>query len=142
MRLRGTITLTKYSTLDCGKISRFLLFGGLTFVIYYAILWICFGFAGLPYRGAVAISYSAAITFHFLGNRKITFNAGGTKFRHQISRYLSVALLNYFVQLGIIGLCYEMYGMNFYISAFWGVISTMITGYFLMNSWVFRREEL
>lgn len=128
--------------MDYLKIIYFLLIGCLTFIIYYALLWICFGFAGLPYRAAVAIAYSSAIVFHFLANRKITFNAGVTKFWHQISRYMSVALLNYFVQLGIIGLCYEMYGMNFYISAFLGVLSTMITGYLLMNFWVFKGGEL
>jgi len=128
--------------LNCRKIFHYLLIGGLTFVIYYAILWISFDFAGLPYPEAVAIAYSAAIIFHFLANRKITFKAGGTKFRHQILRYLSVALLNYVVQLVIIGLCYEIYGMNFYISAFFGVMSTLITGYLLMNFWVFKGGKL
>jgi putative flippase GtrA len=123
------------------KISRYLLIGGLTFIIYYAFLWICFSFAGLPYFGAVAIAYAIAITFHFLAHRRITFNAGGSKVRHQIVRYLFVALLNYFIQLGVIRLCYEMYNINFYISAFFGVMSTLITGYFLMNFWVFKSEN-
>ena len=136
------LALIKYSTLDCKRIFLFLLIGGLTFIIYFVILWILFSLARLNYVGAVAIAYLAAIIFHFLTNRKITFNAGGTKFRYQILRYLSVALINYIIQLGVIRICYEMYGIDFYISTFFGVMSTMITGYFLMNSWVFKVEKL
>ena len=140
--LRSTIALTKYSTLNYGKVFRFLLFGGLTLFIYYVILWILFSFVGLPYREAITISYSAAIIFHFLANRKITFNAGGTKFRNQLLRYLSVALLNYVIQLSVIRLCYEIYGIDFYISTFSGLMLTMITGYLLMNFWVFKAKKL
>lgn len=122
------------------KIFRFLLIGGLTFIIFYSILWLCFDYATIPYPLAVAVAYSAAIIFHFFGNRKITFNADGSKFRQQIFRYILLALLNYVIQLFTIKFCYGIYGINFYISAFMGVLSTMITGYFLMNFWVFKKR--
>ncbi len=88
----------------------------------------------------MAIAYSAAIIFHFFGNKKITFNAYGSKFRQQLFRYILLALLNYVIQLFTIKFCYGIYGINFYISAFMGVLSTMITGYFLMNFWVFKKR--
>lgn len=134
--------MIKYSTIDCKKIFHFLLIGGFTFVIYYAILWICFSFASLPYIGAVAIAYSAAIIFHFLANRRVTFNAEGAELWRQLPRYIALALLNYVIQLGVIRVCYGMYGIDFYTSTFFGVMLTMITGYFLMNSWVFKGEKL
>lgn len=116
--------------------------GGLTFVLYYTVLWIFFSYSGMPYYIAVAIAYTTAIAFHFLANRNITFNAGGSTFLPQILTYLSVAVMNYFVQLSVIYLCYEMYKINFYISTLIGVILTMVTGYLLMNAWVFKREKL
>jgi putative flippase GtrA len=134
--------VSKYSISDYRKIFRFLLIGGFTFVMYYSILWICFSFASLPYVGAVAIAYSASIIFHFLANRRVTFNADGVELWRQLPRYIALALLNYVIQLGVIRVCYGMYGIDFYISAFLGVMLTMITGYLLMNSWVFKGAEL
>jgi putative flippase GtrA len=136
------ITSTTRPALNSGKIFRFLIFGGLTFVIYYAILWICFDLAALLYREAVAISYASAIFFHFLANREVTFNAGGANFWQQVLRYIAVAILNYIIQLIVIQFCYESYRINFYLSTFFGVVTTMITGYFLMNSWVFKVHKL
>ena len=112
----------------------------MTFVLYYSILWFCFDYATIPYPLAIAVAYSVAIVFHFFGNRKITFNAEKIKFRQQILRYILLALFNYMIQLSAIKLFYGIYGINFYISTFIGVMSTMITGYLLMNSWVFKKR--
>ena len=124
------------------KILRFLIIGYLTFVIYYSILWICFDYLTLPYPEAVAIAYSVGIIYHFLGNRKVTFNANKSKLSIQIFRYILLALLNYVIQLCAIKLCYEIYKINFYISTFIGVILTMATGYILMNYWVFLEKQV
>ncbi len=83
-----------------------------------------------------------AVIFHFLANRKITFKAVETRIRQQIVRYLLLTLLNYVIQVLIIRICYEMYGINFYVSAFLGILSTMVTGYVLMNLWVFKKSVI
>jgi len=124
------------------KIVFYLLIGALTFVIYYSILWICFDYATLPYPKAVAVAYSTAIIFHFIGNRKVTFNAEGLKLLKQIIRYVLLAILNYVIQLCAIKICYGIYGINFYISTFVGVILTMVSGYYLMNFWVFHKKDV
>ncbi|MFZ4524740.1 MAG: GtrA family protein [Chlorobium sp.] len=139
--LKMHIPLIKYFAIDYVRIFRFLLIGGLTFVIYYSILWMCFGFASLSYPKAVAISYSVAIIFHFYANKTITFNAERKKFWQQILSYIFVALLNYVLQISVIAICYGIYGVNFYISTFIGVMLTMITGYFLMSFWVFKKKR-
>ena len=121
------------------KIVFYLLIGALTFVIYYSILWICFDYATLPYPKAVAVAYSTAIIFHFIGNRKVTFNTNGAKLRIHIFRYILLALLNYVIQLCVIKICYGIYEINFYISTFIGVILTLVSGFYLMKSWVFEK---
>lgn len=133
-------SLSKYLSFDWIKFFRFLILGSVTFVIYYTILWLLFSYEGLQYRGAVAIAYSAAIIFHFLANRKITFNAGRMRFRNQILRYLTVALLNYFIQILIIHVLYVINHINFYISTVIGIIFTTIFGYYIMNTWVFKED--
>ncbi len=139
--LRIDHILIEFLALHWAKVFRFLLVGGLTFSIYYGFLWIAYGFFHMPYPGAVAVSYSFAIIFHFLASRKITFNSLGTKPQKQVVRYLAVAALNYLVQLGVIRLCFEIYGINFYISTFFGILLTMIIGFILMNFWVFVGEK-
>jgi putative flippase GtrA len=124
------------------KLLRFLLIGSLTLVIYYSILWLCFDYATFKYPEAVAIAYSAAIIFHFFGNRKVTFNANGAKLSIHIFRYFLLALLNYVIQLCVIKICYGVYKINFYISTFIGVILTLVTGFYLMKSWVFERKDI
>jgi putative flippase GtrA len=139
--LTRAIVLVKLLTFNCKKVFFFLLFGIVTLFIYYAILGIFFSFLGLQYREAVTIAYSASIIFHFLTNRKFTFNSGEKIIRNQILRYLLIALLNYIIQLGAIILFYEMFGVNFYLSTLFGIMLTMVTGYLLMNSWVFKSTD-
>jgi putative flippase GtrA len=132
----------KYSKFYNNKIISFLLIGGFTFIIYYAILWFCFSFASLPYVGSIAIAYSAAIFFHFLANQRVTFNSEGSELWQQLLRYLVLALINYAIQLGVARVLYEIFKMNFYAATFFGVLSTMVSGYFLMKAWVFRKMKI
>src|ERR1700747_293866 len=56
------------------RMIRFLLVGGLTFVAYYALLYILHTGAGMSYPLAIAISYGFALALHFLINRSFTFS--------------------------------------------------------------------
>ncbi len=118
----------------------YLVIGGLTFSIYYFFLWIHFGLFGLSSYLAVAISYLFCLVFHFYANKRITFNDQNNANFNQIYRYLIVASINYFLQICIIKLLFETYKINFYISAFFGVLATLFIGFFLLKSWVFKRR--
>ena len=123
------------------KLKLFLIFGGLTFLLYYFILWVTFNVAEFPYPYAVAIAYSFSVAFHFFGNRKVTFSASNQILPRQIYRYLVMAGMNYLIQLGIIQIFYIWVGINFYVSALLGVVATMISGYFIMDLWVFKERR-
>lgn len=127
--------MNKYS-----KELTYLVIGGLTFSIYYFFLWINFDLLALPYYFAVAISYLFCLIFHFYANKKITFNDQHNANLNQIYRYLIVASINYFLQICVIKLLFEMYKINFYISALFGVLATLLIGFFLLKSWVFKRR--
>lgn len=123
------------------KLLRFALAGGVTFVLYYSLLWLTFGVARWPYAGAICISYLAAVIFHFVSNRHLTFRAEDGHVGAQLVRYALLAVLNYGIQVLIAFLGYELLGLPFYFCAFIGVAATMVSGFVLMNRWVFRRAE-
>lgn len=123
------------------QILKFLLVGGLTFVIYYVLLWLTFSLATLPYGLAVAVAYGGAIVFHFQTNRQIIFQVESIIIKLQIVRYLEMALLNYMIQLVVIRVCFNALNFNFYLSSFLGVLTTMASGYLLMKHWVFKEYE-
>ena len=119
------------------KGARFLIVGGLTFVIYYTILWMTFSSFHWSYKLAIAVSYVFAVAFHFFSNRNLTFKVHGAGLLLQLFRYCLVAILNYFVQVFVVFLTYEVLGMHFYLSTFFGIAATMVLGFILMNRWVF-----
>lgn len=123
------------------KILLFLFFGGWTCLIYYLILWVCFSLLLLNYQLSIAISYFLAISFHFLLNRNVTFNAVKERHKNQIFRYILMAIFNYLIQLLVVIFLYEISGVNFYMSTIFAIVVTTLFGYILMNFWVFKEEE-
>lgn len=117
---------------------KFLIIGLLTFGIYYFFLWVTFGNLKLQYILSVSISYLLAILFHFVTNKIFTFK-NNSKFGRQLFKYLFLAIINYFLQVVIIiGLC-EFVNLNFYFSAFFASLITMVNGFLTMKLWVFRK---
>lgn len=124
-----------------GRIIRFLLVGGLIFVVYYTSLYLLHTGVGMRYPLAVAISYGLAVAVHFLGNRSFTFAAAHGRWSQHLWRYSVTALVNYCVQILIIRALFEKIGLGFYWSAAVAVATTTSTGFILMNSWVFARAK-
>jgi putative flippase GtrA len=123
------------------RIVRFLLVGGLTFVVYYALLYILHTGAGMRYPLAIAISYSLAVALHFLINRRFTFAVRLGRTSQQLRRYGLTALINYCMQILIVRALFETIGFGFYWTATIAVATTTVTGFMLMDKWVFTRTE-
>ena len=123
------------------RIIRFLLVGGLTFVVYYTSLYLLHTGIGMRYPLAVAISYSLAVTLHFFTNRSFTFSVRRGLWSQQLRRYTLTAFVNYCVQILVIRGLFGMIGLGFYLSAGIAVATTTLTGFVLLNNWVFTRAE-
>jgi len=124
-----------------GRIIRFLLVGGLIFVVYYTLLYLLHTGVGMRYPLAVAISYGSAVALHFLANRSFTFAASSGQWSQHLWRYSVTALINYCAQILIIRALFEKMGLGFYWSAAVAVAATTSTGFILLNSWVFARAK-
>jgi putative flippase GtrA len=123
------------------RMIRFLLVGGLTFVAYYALLYILHTGAGMSYPLAIAISYGFALALHFLINRSFTFSGQRGRASQQLCRYALIALVNYCTQILIVRVLFETIGFGFYWSAIIAVATTTLTGFVLLDKWVFTRAE-
>jgi len=123
------------------KILIYLAVGGSAFLLYFFILWILFDLIGVHYPFAVTLSYLISSVFHFLSHRAFTFQIKSDKYRRQFIYYFFVAALNYFIQLGTIKVLYEYIKFNIYISAFLGILLSLVVGYTLLNNWVFKEAK-
>jgi putative flippase GtrA len=123
------------------RMIRFLLVGVLTFVIYYAVLYFLHTGSGMRYPLAIAISYSLAVAFHFLINRSFTFRVPPGGVPQQLRRYGLAAGVNYFAQVLIVRVLFERIGFGFYWSATIAIATTTLTGFVLLDKWVFTRTE-
>ena len=133
--------LFRFVKIEIKKVLTYLAVGGVAFLLYFFILWVLFDIFAIHYPVAVTLSYLLTSTFHFLSHRIFTFKIKNEKYKLQILNYLFVAFLNYFMQLFTIKFLYEYSNINFYISAFLGMLVSIIVGFVLLNSWVFKEKK-
>lgn len=117
---------------------KYITIGGITFLAYTFGLYIAYTIFGLPYPIAVALSYVCATAIHFFANRSFTFSAQKMSPKNQLIPYLSVAFLNYLIQIFTIYLLFVKCSFNFYVSTFISILVTILIGYTLLDKWVFK----
>lgn len=115
---------------------RYLTVGGAAFAIYFGLLEVIFSVLQAPYAVAVAVAYAIATGFHFFANRSFTF-ACRRELRESAPRYVVVLLINYVLQITVLHFMYGIFGVNFYLSAGIGLAATILSGFVLLNRWVF-----
>lgn len=121
--------------------SRYLLTAGVSFVIYFVAIFVFFSIAQLPYMLAVAVAYVITLAVHFSMNRSFTFNSANPAVLRQLIRYGATALLNYFVQIGVIYLLFSRWHADFYLATLVGLIANFAVGFFLLRRWVFANDR-
>jgi putative flippase GtrA len=90
---------------------------------------------------AVTFSYVASTIFHYIANRKYTFSVEYGTHKVQISRYIIVCALNYFITILVVRATVTGYSMSPFSGVFISIIFTAITGYVLGNYWVFKNKK-
>ena len=121
----------------CYDFTKFLLIGGISFIIYYIVLWLFYDVIKIIYFFAIAYSCIASNLFHYSANKKFTFRGGDLDFKSNIIRYIVIAIVNLFLQIMIVTFSYKFIGLNFYLSNFIGIFFTIFFGYYFYKKWVF-----
>jgi putative flippase GtrA len=122
------------------QVVSFLGIGGVTMLLYFALICLVMDLLKLPYPLGVSIAYCLAISFHFLANRRVTFRAGNTDPLAQATRYLAVAAINYLLTLAVVATLVELLHLGVYTGAAFATILTTGFGFVASKYWVFRGE--
>jgi dolichol-phosphate mannosyltransferase len=124
-----------------GELLRFLKFclvGASGVGVNEGLLWALTEKAGLPYWGSAAIAIETSIVTNFILNNYFTFrqrNEPGTKaFFSRLIKFNVVSLVGLGINLGILGLFTEVFGINYLISNLIGIAIAFIWNY-LLNTW-------
>jgi len=122
------------------RIAAFLVVGGITAGIYYALIGLLWRVLGLHYLLGVSVAYVCAVVFHFMASRHVTFEASQDSARRQIPRYLAMAAINYVITVSVVDLSVRLAGLHVYFGSTLAILATMVTGYLGMRRWVFATK--
>jgi dolichol-phosphate mannosyltransferase len=124
-----------------GELTRFLKFClvGLSGVgVNEGLLWLLKEKANLAYLGSAAIAIETSIITNFILNNFYTFrqrNEPGAKaFFSRLMKFNMVSLVGLGINLGILGLFTEVFGINYLVSNLIGIAIAFIWNY-LLNTW-------
>lgn len=119
----------------------FLIVGGTTALLYFLLLIMLLEVLRLEYLIGVSLAYIAAIMFHFVLNRHLTFKATDSALLSQGSRYAVMATANYLLTLAIVFCVVEQLRFNAYIGAVTAIAVSASFTYAVSKVWVFRRRR-
>lgn len=118
---------------------RYLLIGGATFLLDFALLWLLADVLHLPSAWSAAVAFLAITVFNFLGQWRVTFGATSSG-QDSLIRYLSLLLVNTLLTAAAVELSERAFG---HFAAGKVVISVLIVlwNFPIMNRWVFPERS-
>lgn len=134
----STTQLYTFIRINKRSILSFLAVGAASAIVNFASFGIFWSLVGLPYAYAVSIAYVLSVIFHFTANRHITFKSQGTNFLPQLSKYLVLIFINYFVTLFIVNYVVTVLHLSPYFGLVMAIGATVLTGYFMSRYWIFQ----
>jgi putative flippase GtrA len=130
--------IIKYFDSDKRAITLFLGIGALTALVYFTLFTVIWQLLHIDYRIAVTISYLTAISFHFLMNRKITFQAACGNFIPHVMKYAVMTSINYVITILIVEFSVKLLLLSPYLGVLIALGVTVVTGYLMLKFWVFQ----
>lgn len=122
---------------QAGAFLRFLVVGGLSYVVDLGSLLFLYGLAGAPLAAATTGAFAIAFVLTFTLNRLWVFDAASGGVSGQVVRYLALVGLNYLATLVIV-LGLTAAGAPVAVSKTVAVAVIAVANYFLYRHFVFR----
>lgn len=123
------------------RLSMFLFVGALTAVVYFGLMFLCIEVVGMSASLSVSVAYVAAVSLHFLANRRITFRATSGNVTVQAVRYGALLGANYLMTLVVVHVVVEWFGGSPYAGAAAAAVASTALVYAISHSWVFSTKK-
>lgn len=125
-----------------GDILRYLIIGGLTTLLDYAVFALMFNALGVHYQIASVFSWMAAVAFAFCGNKWVVFRAHArdlrTLLRESVS-FVTARLATLGVNALFLYVSVDMLGMHANLAKLLANVLVIILNYVLSRLFVFKR---
>lgn len=118
------------------QISKFLLVGITTALIYFSALWVALNIFSFPEWICISIGFLLSTTFQFLANKFFTFENSPNFYLAQVAKYFVVLTINYLLTMITVGFFSKSVGP--YMSVCFALVLTTSVGFLLSRFWVFR----
>lgn len=120
------------------SILKFLLIGLTAYFLYMLLLAFCLNFLHFTNGPAVTCAYFFTVCFHFISNRRYTFQQHDSKLSAQLVKYIVTVLINYVITMLVVGLVTRFLFLSPYFAVTLSVAITMVLGFLLFRFWVFQ----
>lgn len=124
--------------LELRTLIPFLMVGGFTTVVYFALFTIFYKFMHINYKVAVSGAFIGGAAVQFFLNRNLTFKSRHRNVVWQIVKYISMITINYCITLFIVKSMVEILLLSPYIGSVISIGVTVFTGYLMGKFWVFK----
>jgi putative flippase GtrA len=114
--------------------------GATVAALNFVSLWILVHFFG-P-RVSFSIAFLIALATHFTLSKFWTFRDRNAAWGRQISQYLLVAMMSYFIQLSVFQSAMSFLGMRVVGANAVAILVGTVVGFLLMHSWVFSINQM
>jgi putative flippase GtrA len=132
----------KFFNTNKKSILSFLIVGGLSALINLFSFIVLWEVIDINYQLAVSISFVLSVIFHFMANRRFTFNSHGAHFFNHVTKYLVMVALNYTITMIVVHAAVEILQLSPYIGICLAIGTTVCSGYLISRFWVFQPKEV
>lgn len=118
------------------EIVRFLIVGGISFLIDFGLLTLLHGYFGVELWVATPVAFLTSLFFNFLLQRTFTFKAGNNR-SVSFLKYSILVVLNTFAADLIVNAA-DWMGAGYQIGKVISTVMATIWNYFLYKNWIFK----
>jgi dolichol-phosphate mannosyltransferase len=133
-------SLLKESQSTSAQLARFCVVGGLGILVNLAILWLLVELGAMWYMAAATVSFMAAVTFNFIGNKVFAFRddrKAALTVASQYVKFIMVSVGSLLVNLAVLFVLVDVAGLWYVLGQVVAIV-TATAGNFLGNKlWTF-----
>jgi dolichol-phosphate mannosyltransferase len=138
-----------WQTKEIHRMAKFAFVGGIGVIVNLGILWTLTDGAGVYYLLSAIVSIEASIISNFLLNDLWTFRdrkeEGAKKWAQRLVKFNIISLPAFPMQLVVMGVLNEIFGVYYMLAAFIGILSVFIWNFVANSLWTWKKikkEEL